>query len=156
MPKPKVKSAKATDDESKKLKGKKSGSSTEELDQTQTKEEQSNMGQSTTETVINSTIEIKEPVVVVEEVAEVKYEEPVLTYIIVERYNPAAICNYIFNSKLLLLKLRRRERKRTVSRSRQGSIQRRQRLRSMITKFICIANTRTDSCSLRASFNLVS
>ena len=85
-PKQKVKSAKSGDDDSKKSKGKKTASTAvEELEQsTDAKDEQSNTGLST-ETVVNSFVEVKEPTVIPDEIVEVKYEEPVLTYIIVER-----------------------------------------------------------------------
>jgi hypothetical protein len=81
-PKPKVKSAKSDDD--KKSKAKKPTATADEPDQVESKEELSNTGLSA-ETVVNSVIEIKEPVPVVEEVVEIKYEEPVLTYLTVER-----------------------------------------------------------------------
>jgi hypothetical protein len=83
-PKPKVKSAKS--DEDKKSKAKKPTAATDEPDQVESKEELSNTGISA-ETVVNSVIEVKEPVPIVEEVVEIKYEEPVLTYLTVERYN---------------------------------------------------------------------
>jgi hypothetical protein len=81
-PKPKVKSAKS-DEDKKSNKGKKTVAA-EEPEQVESKEEVSNAAMSA-ETVVNSVIEIKEPVVVAEEPVEIKYEEPVLTYITVER-----------------------------------------------------------------------
>lgn len=81
-PKPKTKSAK--DEEGKKAKGKKNA--TDEAEN-EAKDEQA-MGQSVQETGYNSTSEMskQEPVPSPEEATDIKYEEPVLTSIIVESY----------------------------------------------------------------------
>jgi hypothetical protein len=87
MPKPKVKSAKSGDDDSKKSKNKKN-TTLEEVETSETSKEEptNNTTGISSETVVNSVVDTaKEPQAVSEEIIEIKYEEPVLTNLIVER-----------------------------------------------------------------------
>lgn len=82
MPKPKSKGTK--DDDSKK--NRKKPTTVEEVEH-ETRDDQTNVI-SSNEIGINSTSDMvkQEPIVVQEEIEQVKYDEPVLTSIVVERY----------------------------------------------------------------------